>query len=459
MPIHDSQTRDGLRARHRADLQAALPDHLARLGWDRRRIAAHQRDALRRLLATAIKGSPFHAHRLTGVNPDTIELSDLRRLPTMTKTEMMSEFDDLVTDPRLSRRLVETHLAGTGAEPTYLLDRYMVLASGGSSGERGVFVFGWQAAVDYILGLSRPGLARLAALGGTPPGGLTMAMVAAGSAVHATRALSAIFTGDPITATSIPVTLPTDEIVRRLNALQPQLLQGYPSALAVLAEELRTGRLHIAPMAITANSQQLTPETRARVEDAFGLPLADQFGSTEGVVGVSAPGDTAITLASDLAITELVDDDNQPVPPGEPSAKVLVTNLFNTVQPLIRYELTDHFTLRPDAAAHGHLNITADGRREEVLRWGPVLVHPLTISSVLVKTPEIIEYQVRQTATGVDVAAVVAGPIDPAGVAGQLTRALQDAGLATPEVAVAAVDRLDRDPQTGKAKRFITNAA
>ena len=44
-----------------------------------------------------------------------------------------------------------------------------------------------------------------------------------------------------------------------------------------------------------------------------------------------------------MCIVELVDADNRPVPPGVPSARVLVTNLTNLTQPLIRYELNDVF--------------------------------------------------------------------------------------------------------------------
>jgi phenylacetate-coenzyme A ligase PaaK-like adenylate-forming protein len=56
-------------------------------------------------------------------------------------------------------------------------------------------------------------------------------------------------------------------------------------------------------------------------------------------------------LDTDMCIVELVDDDHRPVPRGIPSTKVIVTNLYNVTQPLIRYELTDTFVRRPDAAA------------------------------------------------------------------------------------------------------------
>ncbi len=446
-------------AGHRAAREAAIPDHLERLCWDRTRIRRHQHDQLRRLLAAAIAGSPFHARRLRGIDPARFELADLASLPTMTKSEMMASLDDVFVDRRLDRAMLERHLAGTGSEPSDLLDEYLVLASGGSSGERGMFVFGRSATVEYALGMVRAGVARLLAMGGPPPGGVTMAIVAAGSAVHATRALPAIFSGGMLTITSIPVTQPLAAIVERLNQLQPMMLQGYPSVLGLLAEEQLAGRLRIAPLTVTGSSEQFLAPTKVQVETTFGVPVVDQFGSTEGVVGVSAPGDREIVLASDLAIVELVDEDDRPVAPGRPSAKVLVTNLFNRVQPLIRYELTDRFVEAPVVPEHGHVRVTVEGRQDELLRWGTTVVHPLIIRSALLDWPSVVEYQVHQTNDGVEVSVVAAGALDEPAVATAVERALATAGLRSPRVAVRRVDTLARHPLTGKLTRFVPLSA
>ncbi len=40
-------------------------------------------------------------------------------------------------------------------------------------------------------------------------------------------------------------------------------------------------------------------------------------------------------------VIEIVAEDGRPVPPGRPGANVLLTNLINYAQPLIRYALTD----------------------------------------------------------------------------------------------------------------------
>jgi phenylacetate-coenzyme A ligase PaaK-like adenylate-forming protein len=53
------------------------------------------------------------------------------------------------------------------------------------------------------------------------------------------------------------------------------------------------------------------------------------------------------------------------VPDGTPSAKVLLTNLYNHSQPLIRYELTDQFTRHPADPGSGYLRATVEGRADE----------------------------------------------------------------------------------------------
>jgi phenylacetate-CoA ligase len=444
-----------LRDRLQPAMLNAYPELIERLGWDRAAIRDHQRDRLRALLASAAERSPFHARRLAGIDLDAVDPADLSRLPVMTKAEMMDELDDVFTDRRLTHRLVEDTLAATGAEPNPVLGEYLAFTSGGSSGQRGVFVLDATAAVQFFGSLSRGLVARLAQLGGPPPGGLPIAIVAASSAVHPTGGAPAASGGLlPFRFLPVPVTLPLPEIVERLNALQAPLLYGYPSIVAQLAGEQRAGRLRIRPMGVTCTSETLTPELRAAIADGFGVPIIDTFGSTEGLVGQSAPGDDAIVFAEDGCIVELVDADNRPVPPGTPSAKVLVTNLYNRLQPLIRYELTDSFTARP-AGGSGYLRARVHGRSDESFRYGPVTVHPLVVRSVLVQAPDVVEYQVHQTATGVDVTAVADRGLDVDALRDRLTAALAGAGLPRPEVSVRAAPSLQRHRETGKLRRFV----
>ena len=198
----------------------------------------------------------------------------------MSKTEMMESLDDVFTDRRLTWGLVEQALAVTATEPVPILGRYTALASGGVSGQRGVFVYDPGAVAGYTSSLTRSLMARLRTLGDAAREGLTIGLVAAASAVHGTRSTVAWLAGDasPIRATPIPVTLPLPEIVERLNALQPRFLYGYASILVRLAAEQRAGRLQIRPMSVTSTSETLVDEARAAIAEAFAAPIVDIFG-------------------------------------------------------------------------------------------------------------------------------------------------------------------------------------
>jgi phenylacetate-coenzyme A ligase PaaK-like adenylate-forming protein len=223
--------------------------------------------------------------------------------------------------------------------------------------------------------------------------------------------------------------------------------------LALLAAEQRAGRLRIAPAAVTASSEQLTEEDRAAITAAFDVPVTNQFASTEGLAGFSDPGGQVLTFATDTCLAEPVTVDNEPVPPGTAADKVLVTNLHNLTQPLIRYELTDRFVRYPDDPV-GRLRAVVDGRADSVFRYGDVVVHPIAFYSVLESPEAITEFQVRQTQRGVIVDLVADGHVGQAALEDTIRRDLTRCGLTAPEVSVRAVSSIERHPETGKVLRF-----
>ncbi len=435
---------------------AAAPEQLSRLSWSSDQIERAQRAGLHRLLLHAAEDSPFHRRRLSGIDLATIEPTDLSMLPVMTKTDMMDALDDLFTDRRIRRRDVESALTATGFEPVPILDDYIALASGGCSGRRGLFVFDQAAASSYLTALTRPPIQDPAPADMTPPGPLRIALVAAPSAVHATgfgAALTSI-DGWPVRFELVPAILPIAEIVARLNALQPPVLAGYASMLARLALEARAGRLRIAPTQVRPSSETLLPEMRSVISDVFGAPVLDTFACTEGLVGKAAPDDDVFVFNTDMCIVEFVDADYRPVPPGVPSAKTLVTNLFNLAQPLIRYELTDVFIRQPDAAGHGYVRARVRGRSDDVLRYDTVHVHPIVVRSVMVGSPDVIDYQVNQIDSGIEVFAVTSAGFDVDDLTARLSGALAAAGLDHADVVVHRVEQVDRHPVSGKLRRF-----
>jgi phenylacetate-coenzyme A ligase PaaK-like adenylate-forming protein len=448
-----------LRTRVSGAIGSRMPEHIGRLGWDAGRLAVHQRDRLRALLARAIAGSPFHAGRLRGVDPDRFELADLARLPVMTKADMMENFDAATTDRRLTRELVERHLARSVTDPSLLFGEYVVLVSGGSSGQRGLFVQAVEEYAEFAASVTRRALAAtVAAAGGLPPEGLVIGMVGAGSPVHSSGLACVTATRPPVRLLSAPASLPVAEIVRRLNAAQPPNLLAYAAKLAELAREQRDGRLRLNLRSVASFAEAISMPERIAVTEAFGVPVIDTFASTEGLVGHSEPGSTVLTFASDTCLAECADGDGQPVPDGVASSKVLVTNLHNLTQPIIRYELTDRFT-PAGTSEGGALRAGVEGRADDLFRYAEASVHPFVIGAPLLHAPAVREFQIRQTERGAGIAAVIDGDFDPSAIVAAVTRSLRQAGVASPQVGFCRVGALDRDPMTSKARRFIPLSA
>ncbi|MGD9700818.1 MAG: hypothetical protein AB7Q42_02585 [Acidimicrobiia bacterium] len=433
---------------------AGMPSQFERLTWSADRLRVHQDEQLQRLLTSAIEGSAFHRARLAGIDPTTFTLDDLATLPVMTKSDMMESFDEVVTDQRLTREVVDDHLRGLSEEPLLLFDQFLTLVSGGSSGERGVFVYTRDTVVPYVSAVLRTGLANVASMvGWPPPMRIPIALVAAPTAIHATGATARLL--DPIaTLTRAPVTLPFDEILSRVANAQPMLLVGYPSMIAEIADARAAGRIDISPIAITVTSEQLTPELATRITTGLGVAPSNSFGSSEGCHGTAPPGTDEFVFASDYVIMEFVDEHDEPVPVGATANHVLITNLFNPVQPLIRYRLDDRMTQLPAADHHGHQRATLAGRTDTVVQIDGTLVHTLAIRTALLRHPTIREHQTVVGQAGLTIRVAANGPVDTVRAATDVASSLSASGAAG-AVEVVVVDAIERDADTGKVRHTL----
>jgi phenylacetate-coenzyme A ligase PaaK-like adenylate-forming protein len=441
------------RARHVARFDELAAELSARIDWPAQRLREERSNALRVLVATAVERSPWHRRRLSGIDVDSLTDADIAWLPSMTKSDLMDNFDEIVTDRRVTLDLCEAVVDGRrGGE--YLLGEYRVVASGGASGRRGVFVYGWDAWATCYASIVRfqqrdwnsdPALAGVARV--------TAVLGAAGGA-HMSAAVGRTFTTDDNPRHAVPVDQPIEAIVARLNELNPTILMGYSSFLPTVAREADAGRLRIRPRRVVAISEPLLPEARTMIERTWGAPVANGYGMSEGVF-TGACGQS-MHLPDDLCIVESIDSNGQLVGPDEPGCGVLITNLYNPLLPLIRYEVSDELTVLNEACRCGSaMTRIADplGRADDAFAFdGNTVVHAHVFRSVLAR-PDITEYQVRQTDRGAHVR-IVTTEVDQSALQHELEDKLARLGLAEPSVIVEVVAAIERLP-TGKLQRFV----
>jgi phenylacetate-CoA ligase len=452
---------EALRQRHVARAVTLAPRLIEQLDWRAGRLAEHRARKLRDLVRTSAEHSPWYRQRLADVDIDRLDETTLPGLPVLTKTELMEHFDDIVTDGRLSLAGLEQHLR-TVEKGSYLFGRYTAITSGGSTGQRGVFVYDWDSWAVYWLSLFRGLLRAKMADPMLAERPAVLATVAAAHFSHATAAMARTFSGAHLSSIRFPVTLPTDQVVAGLNEAQPDFLLAYPSALHCLAREAMTGQLRIAPRRILAGAEPLLPEIRAAAEQAWDVKVINIWGTSEGG-GTGVGCDQGGThISDDQLIVEPVDLAGQPVAPGERSAKVYLTNLYNPVLPLIRYEITDEVTVLPGPCPCGsaHRRIAdVQGRLDDVFVYQGRRVHPHLFRSELGREAGVVEYQVRQTPAGAAIAVRCTAPVSLDGLRDRVAAALARSGLERPQVTVEIVDRLERPGGPAKLRRFIPLAA
>jgi phenylacetate-CoA ligase len=433
--------RAGYHAKRLRDVAEALGRSRAlteRERWPRERLERFQQERLEVLVRHARERSPFWAERLPRGRVR------LEELPTLTKQEMMDRFDDLVTDRRLRRDQLLRHLDAIGRDELYQ-GEHRVMATSGSTGSKGLFVYDRRAWVDVLSQFMRytdwvgtkPRLPRLriAPIGGASPTHMTQ-RIAASVDVGLHRLLP------------LPVTLPLPRLVEELNAFAPTHMNAYPSIASLLAEEQLAGRLRLELRGMSTSSEPLMPEVRRRIESAFGVTPFNLYGTTEGLWACECSERAGLHLFEDTCIVENVDADGRRVPDGEPGSRLLVTNLFNRLQPLIRFEISDMATVepRPCPCRRTLRRLRSlDGRSADVIRIGRVAIHPMQFAP-LTSDPDVREFQVVQQ--GERLRLRVALRAGSNGAATRLRTVLSErlraAGLAEPAIDVEVVERLER---------------
>ncbi len=451
-----------LRQRHLLDMRSRIPDLVQRLDWPAERLKAERELRLRRLVTHAKARSAWHSKRLADVDVRTLTEEALKDVPPMSKADLMDHFDAISTDPRVTRDASETHLRHLESD-AYWLDRYHVCASGGSTGLRGLYVWDWEAWADgWSMFLAH--LARLRARNpGAAPARTPMLGVGicAEDPMHMSSALQRSFS-DPQTMLmhSLPVTLPFEQILARINALQPDLVTGYPSMLYRLAMAQQSGSASISPKVVVSVSEPLLPEIRAAIAAAWDTCILNFWATTEGMtMGMSCGFGPGMHLNDAQLIVEPIDVDGKPVPVGVRAAKIYVTNLINIDPlPLIRYEITDEVTLLEGKCPCGSIWRQVDdiqGRLDDSFTYAGVgAIHPHVFRSRLGRERHIVEYQVTQTRRGATVALCCNGNVDLENVRQGLIADLQQLGLTDPQIGLARVDTIQR-VVSGKLRRFV----
>lgn len=126
-----------------------------------------------------------------------------------------------------------------------------------------------------------------------------------------------------------------------LGRFKPELIDGYPKALFIIARLAREMHLQLPrPQAIIVSGETLLPQHRQEIEAAFQSKVFDQYAASEPSCFWCDCEHGNMHVNPEYGLSEIVDSQNAPVRPGE-IGDVLVTSFLNPAMILIRYRIGD----------------------------------------------------------------------------------------------------------------------
>jgi phenylacetate-CoA ligase len=432
-----------------------------------------QRSRLVDLVQHACENSAYYREKyrgVRGIDSGTFKLTDL---PTSSKAEIMDHFEDALTVGDISRDDIEAFVKEGDNLGEYFRDKYVFSHTSGSQGQPLLIVqtnenlellFALQAsrgnhqslnvltAVKHLISPAR--MSAVILKRGFYPSACAFEYLPEGAQPYLEIQL---------------VSLTDKDLVKRIVEFRPTHLTAYASVLHELARRIEAGEFDLKPelQQVVNISERLMPQAREHYGRVFGVPVVNDYAMGECLFltnGCLTSG--GMHVNADWSILEVVDENNQPVPDGEKGAKVLITNLANHVQPIIRYEIGDILAMATKPCGCGSnlpLIEAIDGRDSDMFWVGSdgalEPLPPAIFEVVLGKLLDAREYQIVQEDRNkflVRVEPLQGGKLDQARARKLMQEQLAEYGFdGKLAVDVEVVDKLE--PENGdKFKRVVS---
>lgn len=414
-----------------------------------------QKKKLEKLLLYAYDHSPYYrkAFEAQGIFREHIKTTPLARYPKLDKALLMEHFDELVTDRRLKQENLRKFDAGSSDNGETYLGNYHVVHSSGSTGTPRYFVYDHAAWEQMLVGIIRGALwgmsmrsilkllaekTRILYLAATD--GRYGGAMAVGDGIKGLRAEQKF----------LDINVPLAKWSETVRAFRPNIIIGYPSAVKILAEVMQGEPLQVKR--VISCGEPLGAGLRRYLENAFQAEVINFYGASESLaLGVEQRAEEGMILFDDLNVVEVID--------GE----LYVTCLYQFVQPLIRYHISDKLVLR-EAENGAFLKADVLLCRDEDVLWfekqdgSRECLHPLSMEGFCVEGLR--DYQFRQTSkTSFELLAETEQSAQRTKVAGELRRQVQklltDKGLNEVRFAVRFVEQIMPNAHTGKKSLII----
>jgi len=361
----------------------------------REQIKGIQQKRLEQLVDYARNNSPYFKKLYADVSTNF----SLKELPATNKIEMMKNFDSWITDTNISMKRIEEFTSDIENVGRMIDNKYLIFKTSGSTGHPATILYDKQninvaSAVAAFRTFARKEDFKEFLKNDKKTAGV-FANYGFYLACGMSRYLQLKMPRKQNKIT-VDVNASEEQIIKELNEFNPSMLSGYPSNLALLSD---FEDLKIKPDVVITGGELLTDEIRKKLINKFNCYVQTHYSCTEAGEIACECSEKHLHINEDWVIVEPVDKNNNPVGYGVRSDKVLITNLSNYIQPIIRYELTDRIIVHNEKCRCGKSSywLEIEGRTDDILEFkNGVFVAPMSFYKILEEIKEIVRFQLIQ---------------------------------------------------------------
>ena len=329
-----------------------------------------QKERLKELVAFARENSPYIRDKYKNL-PENYDLTDI---PTSSKKEIVEHYEEWVTDREVNLEDVRQYLDSEDRYERPYLNKYSVLTTSGSSGNPFYMVRdSYHNTIHATLMSQR----LMRGYGGNVDLSKDRAAclvypdphVSSYSSLLRMKRAQKEYADNAI---AISPLLPKEEIIKQLNDFNPNVISCYPSVLCQIAHEQAAGNLKINLKGIFCSAELLTQEMYELLTNSFNCPVFNNYCSTEGGEIAMASGCPHLHINEDWVIIEPIDENGEVITSEDKwSSGVLVTDLSNYIQPIIRYRMEDSIRIHTNCACKNSLPyMDIRGREAGLIEFG-----------------------------------------------------------------------------------------
>ncbi len=391
-----------------------------------------------------------------GITEEQLDDLPLSAFPTIDKTILMDHFDELITVQDLHQEDLRKFDAETQADRKPYMGKYHVVHSSGSTGKPGYFIYdkaAWHAMLQGIIrgalwNMTMPQIMKL--LVGRP----RIIYIAATDGRYG----GAMAVGDGIDGVGakqmyLDIKTPIEEWINSIGKFRPNIIIGYPSAIKILAELVAGDKVQVQIKRVISCGEPLSSGLRKFLEKIFHCSVINIYGASESLaLGVETGSEDGMLLFDDMNIIEV---DN---------GVMYLTCLYNFVQPLIRYRISDHLILKEPMAGSPFTRAEILLGRSEDLLWFEDgaghrdFLHPLAVEGFCIEG--LLDYQFRQSAPDVfEMLAEAVSEDKKSTIETEMLRRmkeiLQEKNLSYVQFYVRFVEEILPNPATGKKTLIV----